>query len=100
MSHWYRISLTLLTLVATTSALHFYLDANERRCFIEELPTDTIVEGTQKFSDPRDSLLNFHAGHYRALEWDDKTQAYAPHGELGIQVDVEVCALALSSHCF
>jgi len=26
-------------------ALHFYLDALERRCFIEELPTDTIVEG-------------------------------------------------------
>jgi p24 family protein alpha len=31
---------------ATTNALHFYLDANQKRCFIEELPTDTVVEGT------------------------------------------------------
>jgi hypothetical protein len=30
---------------ATTNALHFYLDANQKRCFIEELPTNTVVEG-------------------------------------------------------
>lgn len=36
------------------------------------------------------------AGHYRALEWDGKSQAYAPNGELGIQVDVEVCNHLLS----
>jgi len=72
MPTWHRICLTLLSLVAATSALHFYLDASERRCFIEELPTDTVVEG-----------------HYRALEWDGETQTYAPRGELGIQVDVE-----------
>lgn len=36
---------SLLSLAAFTNALHFYLDTNERRCFIEELPTDTIVEG-------------------------------------------------------
>lgn len=32
-------------LVSSVNALHFYLDSNEKRCFIEELPTDTIVEG-------------------------------------------------------
>lgn len=37
--------LFLLILVTTAHALHFYLDDNEKRCFIEELPTDTIVEG-------------------------------------------------------
>jgi len=31
--------------VLVANALHFYLDANEKRCFIEELPTDTVVEG-------------------------------------------------------
>lgn len=36
----------LLLLAAASNALHFYLDASERRCFIEELPTDTVVEGT------------------------------------------------------
>jgi hypothetical protein len=28
-----------------SQALHFYLDASEQRCFLEELPSDTIVEG-------------------------------------------------------
>ena len=31
--------------ISAVNALHFYLDANEKRCFIEELPTDTVVEG-------------------------------------------------------
>ena len=40
------LSLYILFLfVAATNALHFYLDTNEKRCFIEELPTDTVVEG-------------------------------------------------------
>ena len=33
--------------------------------------------------------IEYDKGHYRALEWDDKTQTYAPHEELGIQVDIE-----------
>ena len=38
--------LCLLLLFSTAvHALHFYLDANEKRCFVEELPTDTVVEG-------------------------------------------------------
>ncbi|CUA70684.1 Protein ERP6 [Rhizoctonia solani] len=67
-------SLILLGFILATSvnALHFYLDSNEKRCFIEELPTDTIVEG-----------------HYRALEWDEKENKYMSHDSLGIQVDVE-----------
>jgi hypothetical protein len=38
------LSLGLLC-AAAVNALHFYLDANEKRCFIEEIPTDTVVEG-------------------------------------------------------
>lgn len=37
--------LFVLLLIASANALHFYLDASERRCFIEELPTDTVVDG-------------------------------------------------------
>lgn len=37
--------LPLLHLLTIVNALHFYLDANEKRCFIEELPSDTVVEG-------------------------------------------------------
>ncbi|KAB5594488.1 Ribosome production factor 1 [Ceratobasidium theobromae] len=61
-----------VALITSVNALHFYLDSNERRCFIEELPTDTIVEG-----------------HYRALEWDEKQNKYLAHDSLGIQVDIE-----------
>ena len=38
--------LFLLLIVASANALHFYLDANEKRCFLEEIPSDTVVEGT------------------------------------------------------
>lgn len=62
----------LLGLVATTNALHFYLDTNEKRCFIEELPSDTVVEG-----------------HYRAVEWSDKEQQYVENPEMGILVEVD-----------
>ncbi|KAF7971302.1 hypothetical protein HWV62_21464 [Athelia sp. TMB] len=64
--------LGLFLLAATANALHFYLDANEKRCFIEELPTDTVVEG-----------------HYKALEWSEARQEYVLESELGILVEVE-----------
>ncbi|KAF8227522.1 hypothetical protein L208DRAFT_1296379 [Tricholoma matsutake] len=63
--------LLLLLGSATTNALHFYLDANQKRCFIEELPTDTVVEG-----------------NYRAMEWAESKQAYSENPELGIIVQV------------
>jgi len=67
------ISLCIFLYFSTTAqSLHFYLDASERRCFIEELPTDTVVEA-----------------HYRALEWSKDQQAYVNNPNLGIQVDVE-----------
>lgn len=50
---------TILFAAATAHALHFYLDANEKRCFIEELPTDTVVEGVCQSSAERDAILNF-----------------------------------------
>ncbi|KAG2364112.1 emp24/gp25L/p24 family/GOLD-domain-containing protein [Suillus spraguei] len=71
----FRLSALLLSflfVITTVNALHFYLDANEKRCFVEELPSDTVVEG-----------------HYRALEWADSTQQYALNEELGIIVEVE-----------
>ncbi|KAI0352352.1 hypothetical protein OH77DRAFT_1506055 [Trametes cingulata] len=62
----------LLVFAAAANALHFYLDTNEKRCFIEELPTDTVVEG-----------------HYRALEWSETEQRYVENPNLGILVEVD-----------
>ncbi|KAJ3745598.1 membrane protein [Lentinula detonsa] len=70
-----RLSSLLLLLLCSAlaaNALHFYLDANEKRCFIEELPTDTVVEG-----------------HYKALEWSEQQQSYTLDENLGIHVEVE-----------
>ncbi|KAI6016085.1 emp24/gp25L/p24 family/GOLD-domain-containing protein [Pisolithus microcarpus] len=61
-----------LLLITTVHGLHFYLDANEKRCFIEELPSDTAVEG-----------------HYKALEWNEQAREYVLQPELGILVEVE-----------
>ncbi|KAF9511241.1 hypothetical protein BS47DRAFT_1346956 [Hydnum rufescens UP504] len=69
------LALFALALVTTAQALHLYLDAEDKRCFVEELPTDTIVEG-----------------HYRALEWDETLNTYSINENLGIQVDVEEMA--------
>ncbi|CDO77670.1 hypothetical protein BN946_scf184969.g21 [Trametes cinnabarina] len=62
----------LLVFAAAANALHFYLDTNEKRCFVEELPTDTVVEG-----------------HYRALEWSETEQKYVENPNLGILVEVD-----------
>ncbi len=40
------LALWLLSLfVGAANALHFYLDADEKRCFLEEVPSETVVEG-------------------------------------------------------
>ncbi|KAI6114968.1 emp24/gp25L/p24 family/GOLD-domain-containing protein [Pisolithus croceorrhizus] len=71
-----------LLLVTTVHGLHFYLDANEKRCFIEELPSDTAVEG-----------------HYKALEWNEQAREYVLEPELGILVEVEVRLDAFHGTC-
>jgi len=62
----------VLSFFTFVNGLHFYLDANQKRCFIEEIPTDTVVEG-----------------HYRALEWYEPEQTYAENLQLGIVVEVQ-----------
>ena len=80
----------LLALSSYVTALHFYLDASERRCFIEELPTDTVVEGELVIEILLYVELSLRSGHYRALEWKERQQEYTENPVLGIQVDVEV----------
>lgn len=61
-----------LWFITAAHALHLYLDVNEKRCFIEELPSDTVVEG-----------------HYKALEWNAERTEYVLEPSLGIVVEVE-----------
>lgn len=82
----------LLSFISTINALHFYLDANQKRCFIEELPTDTVVEGLLYFVLLLSSVVNYSLlpGRYRALEWSEEREQYVGNSELGIVVDVHV----------
>lgn len=44
------LALALAWLPLLARGLYFYLDAGAERCFIEELPQDTIVVGTSASS--------------------------------------------------
>lgn len=41
--------LTILALVPFTSGLYFHIGETERKCFIEEIPDETMVTG-QKYN--------------------------------------------------
>ena len=64
----------LFLFISAANALHFYLDANEKRCFIEELPTDTVVEGKHyhKMSVyyPAHFLTRFHSPKATTVLWN------------------------------
>ncbi|WVQ83960.1 hypothetical protein IAT38_006105 [Cryptococcus sp. DSM 104549] len=71
-------ALAALPLLSAVNALHFYFESNEKRCFMEELPSETIVEG-----------------HYKALLWHENEKAWKLDDNMGIHVSVEELA---SSH--
>ena len=62
---WFALVFALC--VQQTSALYFYFEAGESKCFYEELPTDTIV-----------------VGHYMAEEWDDSARQYVMPVDINI----------------
>ncbi|GAA5837876.1 hypothetical protein JCM3766R1_001504 [Sporobolomyces carnicolor] len=64
-------ALVVLGLAQWTNALYFYLNAGENRCFLEELPKDTIV-----------------VGHYKAEEWQETSKNWIVNDQLGIQIVV------------
>lgn len=71
-----RPLLPLLSLGSVAQALYFFVDAQSPRCFIEELPKDTLV-----------------VGDYKAEEWDDKKKAWSTHEGINIYISVDVCLI-------
>lgn len=43
---WLLVTAATLCCILPTNALYFYMDATTPRCFMEELPKDTLVVGT------------------------------------------------------
>jgi hypothetical protein len=75
---WSLLGLAAL-LVAPSNALYFYLHSGEEKCFIEELPKDTLVVGMfsvrERFSTPPNTNTTL-PGHYKGLQWDGTANAY------------------------
>jgi hypothetical protein len=65
-------TIILCILVKPVTSLYFYLEGSEQKCFLEELPLDTLVVGT-----------------YKAEEWSETQQQYIENPQLGIQITVE-----------
>ncbi|OLL22424.1 putative membrane protein [Neolecta irregularis DAH-3] len=64
------ISLSALFLPVTS--LYFYLEGSDKRCFLEELPKDTLM-----------------TGKIRAEEYNSDQNAYVVNPQLGIQITVD-----------
>jgi hypothetical protein len=64
--------LPLLALASTARALYFFIDGTTSRCFLEELPKDTMV-----------------VGHYEAQEYDENRQSWEKHDGLNIYISVD-----------
>ena len=93
-----HVSRTDLPVADGPQGLHFYFESSEKRCFLEELPSETIVEGacpplTRSRPRPRPRRHRHRrltaAGHYKAFLWSDESKSWAHEPELGIHVAVE-----------
>lgn len=67
----FLLSFALLLLTRATSALYFYLEPDVPKCFLEELPNDTVV-----------------VGHYMTEEWDTSLQRFVVKDDMGIHISV------------
>ncbi|EIM21399.1 hypothetical protein WALSEDRAFT_60407 [Wallemia mellicola CBS 633.66] len=68
----FNVLLILLILIEFTQCLHFYMESNDRRCFLEEVPADTLV-----------------SGKYKAEEYDQDKREWVTANSLGVLIQVE-----------
>ena len=81
----------LCTLLSPTYALYFYLEGSQMRCFLEDLPKDTLVVGAFLGSCLVDRT-NPCAGNFKAEEWNSETNAYTINPNMGLKITVDVPA--------
>ncbi|KAL1922866.1 uncharacterized protein VTP21DRAFT_9242 [Calcarisporiella thermophila] len=70
----YLIFYILVSFLITTQvhSLHFYLEGGEVKCFIEEVPKDTLVVGA-----------------YKAEEWSESQKQFIENPAVGIDITVD-----------
>ncbi|KAH6560469.1 hypothetical protein BASA50_009640 [Batrachochytrium salamandrivorans] len=65
------VLLTLVLLVQSVQGLHFYLEAGERKCFNEDLPTGTSISGA-----------------FSTELWNTQTNSYVENPQTSVQITV------------
>jgi len=80
----------LYTLLSPASCLYFYLEGSQTRCFLEDLPKDTLVLGTAL------SSIILISGQFRAEEWNAESNQYVVNPNVGIKITVDVSPLSLT----
>ena len=90
-----RCAAVLLVLglcIGGTRGLYFHISETETKCFIEEVPAETMIVGGFLISaTPRGSLILFlSAGKYKTQLYDEGRQTWLPSSP-GIGMHVEVC---------
>ena len=74
---------SIFTLLSPVYSLYFYLEGSQTRCFLEDLPKDTLVVGQSCYS-------KLTIGQFRAEEWNSETNQYTVNPNLGIKITVDV----------
>ena len=60
----------LLIVIPLANGLYFHIAETERKCFIEEIPDETMVTGTKKFLSKSNS--SFHTHLMQGIQNDDR----------------------------
>jgi len=80
-----------LALLPLAAPLYFHIAETERKCFIEEIPDETMVIGENQHAAsiwPITCSL-FHIGNYKVQLYDPRTNGFAPSSP-GIGMHVEI----------
>ncbi|CAI5453243.1 unnamed protein product [Caenorhabditis angaria] len=67
-----KLGLGLLAVFAVTEALYFHIAETEKKCFIEEIPDETMV-----------------TGNYKVQLYDPNTKGYGDYPNIGMHVEVK-----------
>ena len=81
--HLLLLLFSLFALLSPALSLYFYLEGSQIRCFLEDLPKDTLVVGyplTPWYQQFR---------HLRAEEWDSETNSYTTQSKMGLKITVD-----------
>ena len=85
----------IILLPVFSSGLYFHIGETERKCFIEEIPDETMVTGEAKMHNVYHLLLlilrliNFYTGNYKVQLYDPRTNGFAASSpEIGMHVEI------------